>query len=367
MKKTLLVVGMLFLALLLRVDILVQASTSSALSQETLDYYNYQKYSNNYEAPFARVNHDNINIDEMTGGISLRETDLSLPGKNGMDINITRMYSNQDSGYEVVSLSEEESSTYHGYPYVYGSNSHIMVYFDEEEYYDNIPETFEAYIKPTLYSGYKYQNYDMLIRADPTLQKTTLRRESMEKDVRTVTSRYTHLDMGDKKIGNGFKLAWPKLVISGHRDPNYDKYKGSSSGMFENENGETFKFWSKKVYRDDPNNPNNLRMVSFTGTSSTMYRYKIDRLVDREESYKGIKYTAKVTDLDGKAYYFNQQDGTRVADIQMIEDIYGNTIKYEYDAGNVIITDTFGRKIKINTENKYTISGNHYGDAYTNM
>ena len=368
MKKLILMLGFLSVIISAQFCITAHASTSGALNESILGYYNYQQYAGNYEAPYSKEQQNNISVNEMTGGLSLSETDISLPGKNGMDVNITRMYSNQDTGYNVITNSNTSTqNTYYGYLYKAGTR-YMFVYFDEEEYMDGVPESFKAVSEV---SGYLWPenkveqygksvaiSYDMLKRIKSNNFGTvTYQKCSDNKEVFTKISSYKLQDSGELKLGNGFKLAWPRIVFDENR----------IDGTFENENGEVFSFDLGRLTFDPETNQYYAKYCGATGSQYTMYRHKVDKFVG-ERTYKGIVYTTRIKDIDGKTYYFYQAGDSQIANIRLIEDTYGNTIKYDYDSsGNITITDTYGRKINITKNVLGTINGNDYAEPYTSL
>lgn len=369
MKKSFVLIGIILIIGTICAGMEVQASTSSELYESTDAYYNYQKYANNYETPYSANLENNVTIDEMTGSLRLQETDISLPGKNGLDVNITRIYNNSDTGYKLNSKNDNKTSTYLGYLYE-SEAGYMYVYFDEEKYIDGAPVSFMA---PRDISGHVWSannvdkygkssavSYDMIKRIQPKSNEKVVEYTKCSDNavIFNGVNMGSFQDMGEFKLGDSFKLAWPRIVFdsTGH------------SGEFENENGEVFSFSLGDKTYDPEINEYDGRCFGKTGSDTTILRHKIEKFFKKERVYKGVTYTERVKDIDGKTYYFYQEDNSKISKIRLIEDIYGNTILYTYDEiGNVTITDTYDRKIKISRINLDTIIGNDYGESYTNM
>lgn len=61
------------------------------------------------EAPFT-VNLDNETISTLSGGLSLQETDLVLPGRNGLSFALTRIYDSGSSQFYLFDYSQDKST-----------------------------------------------------------------------------------------------------------------------------------------------------------------------------------------------------------------------------------------------------------------
>ncbi|MFZ5353381.1 MAG: RHS repeat-associated core domain-containing protein, partial [Bacillota bacterium] len=59
--------------------------------------YPHAAYQKGIKPPFAKLQADGEEVSLTTGNLTLRETDLVLPGRNGLDLSITRYYSLNDS------------------------------------------------------------------------------------------------------------------------------------------------------------------------------------------------------------------------------------------------------------------------------
>lgn len=78
-------------------------SFSASVVSSTPTYSDPKSYP---EAPFSYRFSERENVSLGTGGLEYRESDFTLPGKNGFDLAIARVYSSSESGlYEMASES----------------------------------------------------------------------------------------------------------------------------------------------------------------------------------------------------------------------------------------------------------------------
>ena len=72
------------------------ASTSDAIDQQARSEMLKMKYGDLYEAPFVKSQTNYV--DESTGSFSYVESDIVIPGKNGLDFSYVRTYDAYRSG-----------------------------------------------------------------------------------------------------------------------------------------------------------------------------------------------------------------------------------------------------------------------------
>lgn len=111
------------------------AATSDLLSDNLYDTYLSSTYGSAYNAPFVK-NEENY-VDESTGAFSLKENDLTIPGKNGFDLNFMRRFVSTSSykGFFTYSKSDVKGKAYVVYKYDYtidNVNHSCYVAFDNE-------------------------------------------------------------------------------------------------------------------------------------------------------------------------------------------------------------------------------------------
>ena len=110
------------------------ASTSDSLYEQSLVESMIAQNGSNYESPFIAAGG---NVELSDGNVNVNEVDLSLPGKNGMDVNIRRIhYVNGKPGsyYGVSTNGSVATSPMYLYNYVLnGVSKTAYVAFDKEE------------------------------------------------------------------------------------------------------------------------------------------------------------------------------------------------------------------------------------------
>lgn len=125
---------LLFLFLL---PVTVFADTSDTLREYELEEY-MRTQGEGYQKPYTISELGTESIDPYSGGLSLRATDLTLPGKNGMDFVLARSYNNQAGRayieYENTTVLREVTYPAAYYNYVKdGVTQSVLVAFESEE------------------------------------------------------------------------------------------------------------------------------------------------------------------------------------------------------------------------------------------
>jgi len=90
-------------------------------------------------AAFDEKAKDTVEVDPATGYLTVSKTDVNLPGKNGMDFVLTRIYSSNEATYadpyiinnkvtvndEYVTLENTVEATVNMYKYEYGTDNYV--------------------------------------------------------------------------------------------------------------------------------------------------------------------------------------------------------------------------------------------------
>lgn len=96
MKKYIILFFSIFIALS-ACSVCVYGATSDALNS----LFNLQTdqaiMGKEFKAPYSAVQAGKEDINTMNGALNLSVTDISLPGINNFDLNLTRVYNNQDT------------------------------------------------------------------------------------------------------------------------------------------------------------------------------------------------------------------------------------------------------------------------------
>ena len=155
-------------------DFAVQATTSESLSSEELTSIEYSNFT-------GAVSHDPLNVSPQVGSLSTSMTDLVLPGKNGFDFTIRRLYNTsiaRDNGrYGSTDIADGKSTDNHGsflpemsfgqgwqldLPHLKYTNSSVFLAVPGGSYYDL--NSLEQKGDPVKISSHKfevtYENHD---------------------------------------------------------------------------------------------------------------------------------------------------------------------------------------------------------------
>ncbi len=109
--------------------------SSFAMTDEEMDIYNHQYYPrsvNNAGINRTMENNTAASVDPATGGVTITATDISLPGRNGFDLNITRTYNSMQSNlYEPYIGEIEGTSTVYYYMVICEKDYQLKNVYDE--------------------------------------------------------------------------------------------------------------------------------------------------------------------------------------------------------------------------------------------
>lgn len=380
------------------------ASTSSALAASTyaqsLDSY----FGGEYEPPY-KLSDDGTSVDDETGAVVTRATDLDLPGKNGLDFKAIRTHNTQNT-YERPAYTSEITLTY-----VYFD---VYTYTSEEEGdsilvsipYESDVEENQSFVTTTTRLGRKRSlsrgntktvYYDGIPSAPSTTDKKyysdTIRTYNIDKSVHPITLSRTAEDkiepVNNTRRGNYISkdLMWgmeykPRLKME-IRDTDGE----CIYGFFRTEEGAVYpvELGCQKITASEATDAKPVgTYVNYFVCDSNEFTFSIDsdvafgnyHYVDSEhnvEHEKGFFYTFKITSRDGKQYFFksdsSRMTGSADYEVQAVLDRYGNMIDY------VNMTDSMGRKIEVEhngikvtagdlvQEIRYEMSGPQTSDA----
>jgi RHS repeat-associated protein len=337
------------------------------------------------EKPFSFETVGNLNVNINSGKYSYSETDLNIPGKNGLDLNITRLFdSDTASNAEPISYP---NSTYANYPAL--KSGYIAYQWTGNDTYGNpilttqpidmslynLPENVESYyFTPygltqdtngynTTFLAYDYQSAAALKSSLGTFY-CVLYPESGGANIiaafipqvigispyfnyayynQTIPNTY---DVNDYGIGQGWTLGFSRI----------ETYLAGFEGNTE-----------RKLITSDGRNYE----ISFGLNGSNLVGYNLTDIVlqNSGNGYTGASYT--LVHKDGKKEYFDE-NGRNIA----IVDRFGNaiTLAYTYASSGAVssitITDTVGHHIvyaneNINSSQIYYAAGHQYEDSYS--
>lgn len=359
------------------VTVSADSSSSSLHMLEEQYMISYGKYKD-YE-PALGINPTNKeSVDTMSGGLTITETDLTLPGKNGLDFSITRRYSSQETKTRYTVLPSKyvfDDANRPAYKYSYydetsQTTKYIYIMFSAEEQMYQEYNSY-AYIRPenistnnTYYYGEKsvngtnYKFFEEPVLTSQSSTTVTLTRDKtspvikIEKDLEDINITNTSFPDNKHDLGCGWELLTPWLSsysavdngASGGADY-YREWMGefqtetgavySAIHELEHEEGDPFEvFITKKITIENAEGLYTADYVRPRGTCPTI-------------TIKGVSfsYSKTITDKYGKIYYFADNGS-----IQAIIDRYGNSILYKYidepyEVKLDYIIDSMNRKI----------------------
>ena len=384
------------------------ANMFSAIASDDFNWSNLYagRYGEDYFQPYMR-NGDGERVTGDTNRLVIEETDLTLPGKNGLDLVIKRKYDNQGSR-RVLNISGGPGNLYDLYNWYY------VYTFRNTSTNDFVKIAF-----PTAELMYKYAysdgfNADLLEPIEGSGSSVDINNEyfyyffnknnpkgkyhyELEKDIQCeqvivkgeMRSQYkfiSHLQFQSRDyLGKNWSFVIPEasaIVYDSNINEHYSNtvYRCFLTGTFRDIYGGVHSFKGDETYtKYDDSNKQNTYVSSYRSDASgddLQYESIFDPSVPgKEYTINGRYYNFKVCDDRGLTYYlWDKQIGnglekpselrSRQMYVIAVEDDYGNTIEYFYDDSYTKlekIIDTYGREIKIEeTENGSRIS--YYDD-----
>ncbi|MBR2476872.1 MAG: hypothetical protein IKB50_01920, partial [Clostridia bacterium] len=354
-----------FLTLLL-MPLTIQGATSDALLVD--DYYAMIKseYNDSIDAPDTPPREQNVNLAD--GSFSVEETDLVIPGKNGLDVHFIRRFNSYSSCGEPEYIDNDG--------YKYDLPDMVGFYYDtyfEGEYVDTVLVAFQderdalenqefvgdhpkykndgTKRSPERYDedskGYEYYKF-ISAKDDDGVYTYKI---NPTRECRTLY-RYTDTEYGFRypasRIMDDFDHGWYliKPGMGTHLKIKED-VDVMTYGVFQSIEGETLSW--EGVFTIEPHEP---VRGGFRFTNGEGYRFEnaFDDIEEIAEHPSGFQYNFMIIqETTGVTYYFKLDTGsakTYSYDLQGIGDKYGNIILYEDDKGRVF-TDTYGNKINI--------------------
>ncbi len=281
-------------------------------------------------------------IDPITGTVALRQSDITFPGRDGLDLEIARLYNSGDTDI----LAKRAAYAVHDYYRCY--EYHWNRINGDWQLSSTIPRRKYANLDDAL-ADYEYvynfcltQPYDSIViypdrfEVYVNLFCTTITAPVYEpEEVKGNEIRLSNYNVERYDLGDGWSFAFPSIEFA---DAGYMYYHDGNGGAFRMVSGSSGTYTLENYDAKDIN----ITSATVSGTKKYYVDYN-----------KQIKYT------------FNA-DGT----IERINDRFGNRIKFEYVTRPVYnkvwpsystsnqkpfikkITDSVGRKIEFEYENK---------------
>ena len=359
----------------------------SLFSTDNSDIWNElmtSRFGDAYLSPWKKS--DGQKVSGNTNRLVIEETDLTIPGKNGLDVVIRRKHDNQyyNEIYSAVMrpLSDGYEDVYNQW-YVYAfktlnNNIYYIGFATKDDFHTYMENGLTISEFPTKsYNTTTREGEEIKLYFFPDIYDkksssgTTLiydsSKASFKKNVRSDHSTryklYTRPIMENRKqLGSNWSLQMPEACLYAYesdtdsgdtKTTQWDYYVGTfrdiDGGVHEIEGYDKF-IQSKEgdsTFKSSLSTPNNKYL--------TVTQY----LTKQTISGTDISYNFVIKDSGrGLTYYMNNVDVTddEIETIQSIyvvavRDRFNNTIKYEYTANNSLvgIIDTYGRRISISS------------------
>lgn len=270
----------------------------------------------------ADKNNITENIDSLSGSLVLKQTDITLPGKDGMDLAIGRKYSSNQSeiGSKKYTMAESQEQV-SGMQYLLSCVCYypqMNQYITEDYASNNLNEILEKrqYMLSTdrcvdAYITYLYGQY-----------YTTSEKVSF------IGNYKENYDIYKYDLGAGWQFNFPSVQIS------------NGEIQFHDELGGVYELHDDNYYGDDLYNP--------TGLKRCQRDCRFD-ILETMCNFNGEQAKYKFTDEERKQSYFTK-DGELIG----IQDVHGNIISFKYKKVTInnvpcslidTITDSIGRVV----------------------
>ena len=317
-----------------------EASTAGSVNEAAYKEWLNANYGDFIKSP-VNLNESALNISGTTQSASLTETDLSLPGKNGMDVNIIRRYDSNVTcfSYWGDRLDNNAKLIRTCYKSETGK-THYVDFRSEEEFFeadtgDGININMD--MNPTLYALIK-DDYGTHVTRDTTYEPNWTSCAYRSDDRYFIDNMYNGVD-----LTKGWQLPLPTLVAM------YTVAGSFSSQTY----FQVLRFPDGTCHTVQHKYQSKNKILTsyegkFTDSADFEILYPYDGAYDGniEDTEKGIRFCFKFRYKNGHIYYFDL-NGYLVYE----EDRFGNHIKYVYSAEGIEITDTMGRIIRYVEEN----------------
>ncbi len=328
-----------------------------------------EQFGDDYLMPYKK-NSGGQKVSGKTNRLVVQETDLTLPGKNGLDVNITRKHDNQDYNESYTGIMGGRDTRQTRYCYKFNTNtneSFYIAFYTEDDMYrylyrgGNLKELdaskqFTAWFSDNT-QGQCYYFEDIASSLTQEAGTITLEyagdEKMLEEDKEGSSGLSSHKLLPNKNgLGNNWSLVLPEAYLyrtsfDHEQYMKYNEYMGAFRGLDGVMNSFTGSI-NAEILRDG----------STVITSS--FQFTDSKNLSAECSYQtktvnGVPYNFSVCDSNGLTYYFNNSAITpedpeirakHPMYIVAIKDDYDNMLRYEYSGTSLSkIIDTYGREI----------------------
>ncbi|MGE5474895.1 MAG: DUF6531 domain-containing protein, partial [Ignavibacteriales bacterium] len=279
------------------------------------------------------------NIDPVSGSLTIKETDFSLPGKDGLNLDITRMYNSLQAEYGTKGVKLLYSRNLISPEYDTGWYINVNI---SDASSGNSLGTFCYGIFDTYSEAYDLYAYFSNSEDPDYIYQPELPQYGTKQMSELVDENYmvNHVDKYNYlhsryDLGAGWSFGFPsieKVVVEDESDKLY----------YHDGQGAAYKIY----FKDDPQDPDYSNLKDYP---SKDVKLSINNEGYDANSYNNEYATYKFVDADKRATYFSE-DGR----ILQVKDRFGNTIKFKYVQRRVHsknykyisqITDTVGRTV----------------------
>jgi RHS repeat-associated protein len=310
---------------------------NGVVTQQNINQINNPKYANRSNTTET--------IDPITGNLILREADLSLPGKEGLDLTIGRVYNSAQDEFEkrvsVTSSSSSYTQTYTGYVVV-------VLFYNESDgtVYTNTIGTFSDY-EAAVDIYYYYANN--VVNCVPLYiqERTTI---TYYTDYIITTKNYPDKYSYYKtryNLGAGWSFSFPSVQIEDYNGQKYMYYHDGTGAVYKimgtvdagGSNLEGYEGKDVKFVEDNGTYVNEDTVSSkykFINSDKTTAYFAADgRLLGIKDRFGNqIKFRHTNTQIYDKTYPI----------ISQIEDSIGRIIQFSYTGNNIVLTVTAPRE-----------------------
>ncbi len=352
----------------------VYASTSDALEEDNIIEAIQTAGGDSYNPPFGKKDFMNENISTATGNLSITQTDLVLPGKNGHDFVIKREYANQNTS-DYILLDDRDDITFHRVAYLYKDSegtSYYILFYTEEEMLENAPNKINvssSNLRPSSFNDAYYDRedvecykYELLNPSENPEKNIEITRDTSAEPIYYPFKNKTYLTRKSRtnfyNIGHNWRLQLPyldRIDVKWMKIPGYPSSVHKIIGEFNNGEGGIYSYKYEVDSWED------------TGMELKIYDTRLYEGIgwypsNSQNDETGITYNRILTDKNGKKMYFNKRGA-----IEAIDDKYGNRIKFEYENNKLSkIIDTYGREVNIDTDEEGDINSISFGNKTIN-
>ena len=345
-------------------------------------------FGDDYLTPYKK-HEDGQTVSGNTNRLVIEETDLSLPGKNGLDLVLKRKYDNQDYN-DVFTVNDNgyagKSAEYDRYIYAFTNmTTYETVYIGfltPDQMYGNLYNGFymnkpvsvgtvSATIDGRRIEYYEYEKITGNISDNTEYDRYEYDNSEEPMKHRQIVNglRYTLFSrkmlMNKGSLSDRWYLMLPEAYSyicsyesaeTSYGSYYYEKY----SGAFRDIEGNIYSFSDDKYYCKYDGETNISSYSSKISISNCDYLEAESFYETQKLDGNGPDYNFVVYDGRGLTYYMYDTGWDKnhkpIANhriyIVAVEDLYGNKICYEYSNDYVELTkiiDTYGREININT------------------